>query len=95
MTNLELQGERLTVLPLRMETITIGGPAGTVDQVSKLHQHSANNGAGGDCKLSHCKQFNAQANAADINQKRMGGGATLEDVIEDNSKLFQSLPFSN
>ncbi len=93
MTNLELQAEHLMVLPLRLETITIGGPKGTVDQNSWLNQRNFNNQVGGDCKLASCNQFNWQANFAKVHQLREGGGATLTDVIEDHSALFQALPF--
>lgn len=95
MTSFELQAESLTVLPLRLETITIGGPKGTVTQDSWIGQHGANNQLGGSCKLADCDQANVGANLADIGQTRVGGGATLTDVIEDNSRLFQSFPFSS
>ncbi len=87
MTSFDLQAEALTVLPLRLETITISG--GAVTQTSKLDQHNFNNQVGGDCKLSNCDQFNAQANIAKVSQRRVST-VTLKDVIEDNRKLFQS-----
>ncbi len=94
MTSLDLQAEHFAVLPLRLETITIGGPKGTVDQNSWLNQNNFNNQVGGDCLKADCNQFNWQANFAHVDQLREGGGATLKDVIEDHSKLYQSLPFT-
>jgi hypothetical protein len=87
MTNLELQAEGLTVLPLRLETITIGG--GPVHQDSWLNQNNSNNQIGGTCLRAGCNQFNAQANFADVDQTRIST-TTLKDVIEDHRKLFQS-----
>jgi hypothetical protein len=87
MTDLELQAEGLTVLPLRLETITVKG--GDVTQKSWLDQTNFNNQIGGDCKLSNCDQWNFQSNWADVDQD-VDYEIEVEDVIEDNRKLFQS-----
>ncbi len=87
MTNFELQAEGLTVLPLRLETIVVAG--GPVKQDSWLNQNNFNNQVGGDCKLSHCNQFNWQSNFADVDQ-RFKSTTKIEDVIEDHRKLFQA-----
>ncbi len=86
MTNLELQAESLTVLPLRLETITISG--GPVRQDSWLNQRNFNNQVGGDCLRAGCNQYNWQANFADVDQ-RVRSSTTLKDVIEDARKLSQ------
>lgn len=86
MTNLELQAESLTVLPLRLETITISG--GAVTQKSYLDQGNFNNQVGGDCLKANCDQLNIQFNAAKVNQS-FTSSTKLTDVIEDNRKLVQ------
>ncbi|CCF86238.1 hypothetical protein [Nitrolancea hollandica] len=86
MTNLELQAESLTVLPLRLETIVISG--GPVKQDSWLNQRNFNNQVGGDCLKASCNQYNWQANFADVDQK-VRSSTTLKDVIEDARKLSQ------
>src|SRR5690606_25865521 len=87
MTNLELQAEHLTVLPLRLETITVRG--GAVTQRSFLDQDNFNNQIGGDCLRASCDQFNWQSNFADVDQ-RVRSSVEIKDVIEDHRKLFQS-----
>jgi hypothetical protein len=86
MTNLELQAERLTVLPLRLETIVISG--GPVKQDSWLNQRNFNNQVGGDCLRANCNQYNWQANFADVDQS-VRSSTKLTDVIEDARKLSQ------
>lgn len=87
MTDLELQAEGLTVLPLRLETITVKG--GDVTQKSWIDQDNFSNQVGGDCKLSDCDQENWQSNKADVDQKA-DVEIEVEDVIEDRRKLWQS-----
>jgi hypothetical protein len=86
MTNLELQAESLTVLPLRLETIVISG--GPVKQDSWLNQRNFNNQVGGDCLRANCNQYNWQANFADVDQS-VRSSTKLTDVIEDARKLSQ------
>lgn len=66
MTDAELQAERLTVLPQRMETITIRG--GSVSQSSSIHQSNFNNQIGGRCFHASCDQVNVQSNSASVHQ---------------------------
>ncbi len=87
MTTSDLQSERLTVLPLRLETIVISG--GPVHQDSWLNQSNRSNQVGGDCLRAGCNQFNAQSNWADVDQ-RFRSTTTIKDVIEDHRKLFQA-----
>jgi hypothetical protein len=86
MTNLELQADSLTVLPLRLETIVISG--GPVKQDSWLNQRNFNNQVGGDCLRANCNQYNWQANFADVDQS-VRSSTKLTDVIEDARKLSQ------
>ncbi len=90
MTDLELQAEGLTVLPLRLETITVRG--GAVDQNSWLDQTNFNNQIGGDCLKSNCDQWNVQSNWADVDQS-VKSQVEIEDVIEDNRKIAQEFFF--
>ncbi len=90
MTDLELQAEGLTVLPLRLETITVKG--GDVTQKSWLDQNNFSNQVGGTCKLSYCNQFNFQDNWAEVDQDA-DVEVEVENVIEDHRKLAQLFGF--
>ncbi len=75
MTDAELQGEQLVVLPQRMETMRCFGcdggfffRGGNVSQFSNIHQSNFNNQIGGDCLRSNCDQFNFQSNSAFVDQ---------------------------
>lgn len=64
MTDAELQGEQLTVLPLRLETVHWGrgGDFGNVDQDARIFQSNRSFQEDGFF------QFNRQSNFADIDQ---------------------------
>ncbi len=86
----ELQHERLIILPLRLETITVSG--GAVTQPAGLEQSAWNNQNGGVCIHSNCTQVSVQVNVAVVGQASVSS-VTLSDVIDDNRWISQSFIF--
>ena len=77
MINPGLLSERLTVLPLRLDTIAFGRAPGIQDplinqgNVSHISQGNVSYGMRGDCVLSICNQISVQVNVAPVVQLRM------------------------
>ena len=90
MTDLDLQAEGLTVLPLRLETMTIDGPKCAVDQGSFIRQHRAHNHAGGDGMLVSCDETSTQTNTGvdpgNMTQTRVGDSGSLAVIQENKSR---------
>jgi hypothetical protein len=86
MTDYELHGGQLAVLPLRLETVTITG--GNVTQQAALEQINFNNQIGGNCLKASCDQVNVGINAASITQNAPQA-TSVTDVIEDSRRLAQ------
>ncbi len=90
MTDLELHGEHLAVLPLRLETVTISG--GEVTQKAAIEQINFNNQIGGSCLDADCTQTKTGVNTAAITQ-RANSTVTITDVIEDSRLVAQAFSF--
>lgn len=83
MIDAELQAEGLTVLPLRLETISIRG--GNVHQDSYISQRNFSNQIGGNSLYGSNDQFNFQSNYADVDQD-VDYRIRVHGVIEDNRR---------
>jgi hypothetical protein len=59
MTDLDLHGEHLAVLPQRLETVTLSG--GDVTQVATINQTNS-------CNQFNHNQVSSQLNVAEVNQ---------------------------
>lgn len=91
MASEELQQERLIVLPLRLETVTVSG--GAVAQPGGIGQSAWSNQTGGVCIHSNCTQVNVQVNVAVVNQNTVSS-TTVSDVIDDDRSILQYFTFS-
>lgn len=87
----DLQEERLIILPLRLETITVSG--GAIAQTGGLTQSAWSNQNGGVCIQSNCTQVSVQVNVAVVDQNSVSS-ITVSDVIDDNRSIMQAFTFS-